>query len=128
MNAGRGRSARRLAVGMVLLFWALVAANTWVAALRIGITGSDVSFVMLLLVAALAIGLGLIRRSPLAWWCALGLALVGLFFVLPVVGTILLGGPANPVDTGWDVVLFPAMTAVSLVLVWALWRARAERT
>jgi hypothetical protein len=111
---------------MVLLFWVLLLANTWVAALRVGITGSDVSFVMLLLAASLAIGLGLIRHARWAWWCALGLALVGLFFVLPVAGTILLGGPADPVGTGWDVVFFPAMTVVALTLIVALWRARAE--
>lgn len=126
MSAARGGRARRLACGMVLGFWALLAANTWVAALRVGVTGSDVSFVLLVLVAAVAIVLGLIRRSRWAWWSALALGAAGLFFVLPVAGTILLGGPADPVGTGWDVVFFPLTAAVLVVLLVALWQARRD--
>ena len=124
MRTGPRVRATRLAGGLVFAFWGLLAANTWVAALRVGVTGSDVSFVLLVLAAAIAIVLGLIRRSPWAWWSALGLAVVGLFFVLPVVGTILLGGPSDPVGTGWDVVFFPLTTAVLIGLVVALWRLR----
>jgi hypothetical protein len=106
------------------VFWGLLAANTWVAAGRVGVTGADVSFVALVLAAAITIVIGLIRRSPWAWWGALALAAVGLFFVLPVAGTILLGGPSDPVGTGWDVVFFPLTTAVLVALLGALWRLR----
>jgi len=75
----------------------------------------------------MAIVLGLMRRSRWAWWAALGLALSGLFFVLPVTGTILLGGPTDPVGTGWDVVFFPLTTVVliSLLVVLSKLRRRA---
>jgi len=45
----------RRASGLVISFWGLLAANTWVAAVRVGVTGSDVSFVALVLVAVVAI-------------------------------------------------------------------------
>ena len=41
----------RLVSGLVIVFWGLLAANTWVAAVRVGLTGSDVTFVALVLVA-----------------------------------------------------------------------------
>ena len=119
-------SERRWAGGLILVFWGLLAANTWIAAVRGGITGSDVSFVLLVLAAAISIVIGLIRRSPWAWWGALALAAVGLFFVLPVTGTLLLGGPRDPVGTGWDVVFFPVTTAVLVGLLVVLWRLRGE--
>ena len=120
------RRQRRWAGGLVLVFWGLLAANTWVAATRVGITGSDVSFVLLVLAAALAIVIGLIRRSPWAWWGALALSAVGLFFVLPVTGTLLLGGPRDPVGTGWDIVFFPVTTGVLIGLLGVLWRLRGD--
>lgn len=119
---------RRWASGLILVFWGLLAANTWIAAVRVGITGADVSFVLLVLAAALAIVIGLVRRSPWAWWGALVLAGVGLFFVLPVTGTLLLGGPRDPVGTGWDVVFFPVTTAVLTGLLVVLWRLRGDLT
>jgi peptidoglycan/LPS O-acetylase OafA/YrhL len=108
---------RRLAGALIIVFWGLLAANTWVAAVTVGVTGSDVSFLLLLMAGVVAIVIGLIRRSPWAWWAALGLAVVGLFFVLPVTSTILLGGPTDPVGTGWDVVFFPLTTAVLVALL-----------
>ena len=113
---------RRLAGGLVIVFWGLLAANTWIAADSVGVTGSDVSFVLLLMAVAIAIVLGLIRRSAWGWWSALGLAAAGLFFVLPVAGTILLGGPSDPVGTGWDVVFFPLTAAVLIALLVVLWK------
>ena len=125
MNAGQGRT-RQLACGLVLIFWGLLAMNTWIAAARVGITGSDVSFVLLVLAAAIAIVIGLIRRSPWAWWSGLALTLLALFFVLPVTGTLLLGGPSDPVGTGWDVVFFPVTTGVLIALLVLLWRLRSD--
>ena len=125
MNVGRSRT-RQLACGLVLIFWGLLAMNTWIAAVRVGVTGSDVSFVLLVLAAAIAIVIGLIRRSPWAWWGALALAVVALFFVLPVTGTQLLGGPSDPVGTGWDVVFFPVTTGVLVALLVLLWRLRSD--
>lgn len=119
---------RRWAGGLILVFWGLLAANTWIAAARVGITGSDVSFVLLVLATAIAIMIGLIRRSPWAWWGALALAGVGLFFVLPVTGTLLLGGPRDPVGTGWDVIFFPVTTGVLVALMGVLWRLRRDLT
>ena len=49
---------------------------------------------------------------------------MGLFFVLPVTGTILLGGSIEPVGTGWDIVFFPLTTTVLVALVAALWLLR----
>ena len=125
MNGVQTRT-RRLACGLVLVFWGLLAMNTWVAATRIGITGSDVSFVLLVLAATIAIVIGLIRRSPWAWWGALALTAGALFFVLPVTGTLLLGGPTDPVGTGWDVVFFPVTTGVLIALLVMLWRLRGD--
>jgi hypothetical protein len=122
------RRARRWAGGLVLVSWGLLATNTWVAAVQIGITGSDLSFVLLVLAAALAIVIGFIRRSPWAWWGALALAGVGLFFVLPVTAALLLGGARPPVGTGWDVVFFPATTGVLVGLLVVLWRLRGDLT
>jgi hypothetical protein len=121
----RARTAR-LAGALTLAFWALFAANTWIASSRIGITGADVSFVALLLAVCLPIALGLTWHTRWAWWSALALGLIGLFFVLPVAGTILLGGPADPVGTGWDVVFFPLTGAVLIALMAALWKLRSE--
>ena len=126
MNA-RGRE-RRWAGGLILAFWGLLAVNTSIAATRVGISGSDVSFVLLVLAAALALVIGFIRRSPWAWWGGLALAGGGLFFVLPVTGTLLLGGPLDPVGTGWDVVFFPLTTAVLVGLLGVLWRLRGDLT
>jgi hypothetical protein len=124
MSTERVARRRRLAVGLVIAFWGLIAANTWVAAVRVGVTGSDLSFVALVLVAAVAIALGLVRRARWAWWAAVALAATGLFFVLPVAGTIVLGGPSDPVGTGWDVVFFPVTAAVLAALMIVLWSLR----
>jgi Na+-driven multidrug efflux pump len=64
---------------------------------------------------------GLWRGTYWAWWSSLALAAAGLFFVLPLAGTILLGGPTEPVGTGWDVVFFPLTAAVLVALLIALW-------
>jgi hypothetical protein len=124
MNTERRARRTRLANGLLISFWGLLAANTWVAAVRVGVTGSDISFVLLVLVATVAIVLGLVRRARWAWWAALALAATGLFFVLPVAGTILLGGPSDPVGTGWDVVFFPLTAAVLVALTAVLWGLR----
>jgi hypothetical protein len=126
MNAAGQSRARRLASGLLLIFWGLLAMNTWIAAVQVGITGSDISFVLLVLAATIAIVIGLIRRSPWAWWGALALAAMALFFVLPVTGTLLLGGPREPVGTGWDVVFFPVTTGILIALLVLLWRLRAD--
>lgn len=117
---------RRLACGLVLIFWGLLAMNTWIAAVQVGLTGSDVSFVLLVLAASIAIVIGLVRHSPWAWWGALVLTAAALFFVLPVTGTLLLGGPRDPVGTGWDVVFFPVTTGVLIALLVLLWRLRED--
>jgi len=124
VSDGRRTHWTRLAGGLVFGFWGLLATNTWVAASPVGVTGSDVSFVLLVLAAAIAMVLGLIRRSSWAWWATLALAAFGLLFVLPITGTILLGGPSDPVGTGWDVVFFPLTTAVLIALVVALFKLR----
>jgi hypothetical protein len=81
------------------------------------VTGSDLSFAVVVLVAASLCGYELRRGTQWAWWISLILAGVGLFFVLPIAGAVLLGGTAEPVGTGWDVVFFPLTTIVLVALV-----------
>lgn len=119
----------RAASWLVVTFGVLVALNALVAWVTTGVTtGADISFVIMLLMAVSVCGIGLRRLASWAWWISLLLAAVGLFFVLPVTGTILLGGPSDPVGTGWDVVFFPLTTLVLLALVAALLRTRREVT
>ena len=91
-----------------------------------GVSAADFSFAVLLLVAAAVCGRGMRRRARWAWFGALALALGGLFFVAPIVMTILLGGGPDPVGTGWDVVFFPLVAAILVALLAMLrpaWRA-----
>lgn len=109
---------------LLIVFAALVLANTAVAALTSSATGADWSFTLLLVVVAGAAARSLWSGLRWAWWIALALAFVGLFFMLPVTGTILLGGSTEPVGTGWDIVFFPLSTVVLVALVSALWAQR----
>lgn len=110
----------RSAPWLVLSFGTLVAANAALAAVRSSATAGDLATGGALLALAALIARGLWRGARWAWWASLVLAAVGLFFVLPLVGTILLGGPAEPVGTGWDIVFFPLSAAVLTALVIAL--------
>jgi hypothetical protein len=111
--------------GWLLIAWGgLVVANTAVSALTSGATGADWSFALLLVLVAAASARSLRHGLRWAWRTSLALALVGLFFLLPVTGTILLGGPTEPVGTGWDIVFFPLSTGVLASLLVALWLRR----
>lgn len=109
---------------LLIVFAGLVLANTGVSALRAAATGADWSFALLLVVVAAVAARSLWVGMRWAWWVALGLAAVGLFFVLPVTGTILFGGSTEPVGTGWDIVFFPLTTIVLATLVASLWPLR----
>jgi energy-coupling factor transporter transmembrane protein EcfT len=109
---------------LLVVFAVLVLANTAVSASRSGATGADWSFAVLLVVVAGAAARSLWLGVRWAWWTSFALAFVGLFFVLPVTGTILLGTSMEPVGTGWDVVFFPLTTAVLVALLVALWLRR----
>jgi hypothetical protein len=124
MSTAGGRSPTGVAGWLLIAFAGLVLANTAVLSLTAGATGTDWSFAVLLAMVAGASAHSLWQGARWARWIALALAFVGLFFILPVTGTILLGGPTDPVGTGWDVVFFPLSTAVLLALLAALWAAR----
>jgi hypothetical protein len=123
-----GTGRRTLAAGLLLLAFALlVAINTAVSAVKGTATGGDVSFVALLVVAAGVAGRSLHLGARWAWWISLALAAVGLFFLLPVTGTMLLGGSLEPVGTGWDAIFFPLATADLIALAALLWLLRGEK-
>jgi hypothetical protein len=124
------RPAHRLtlAAGILLMaFVALVVIDTGVSAARGRATGADISFVALLVVIAAVAGRSLHMGAGWAWWICLALAAIGLFFVLPVTATILLGASAEPVGTGWDIVFFPLSALDLAVLVVVLWLVRGRR-
>jgi len=124
MNAVANRRSTGVAGWMLIAFAALVLANTAISALTSGATGADWSFAVLLAMVAGASARSLWMGARWAWWIAFALAFVGLFFVLPVAGAILLGGSTDPVGTGWDVVFFPLSTGVLVALLVALWTLR----
>ena len=109
---------------LLIAFAGLVLANTGVSALRGAATGADWSFAVLLVVVAAVTARRLWLGVAWAWWISVALVFTGLFFVLPVTGTILLGGPMEPVGTGWDIVFFPLTTVVLVALLAALWPLR----
>jgi hypothetical protein len=115
------RTPGRSAPWLVLSFGTLVAANAALTAVRGSATVGDLATGGALLVLAVLIAQGLRRGARWAWWASLALAGAGLFFVLPLAGTILLGGPTEPVGTGWDMVFFPLTAAILVALVIALW-------
>ena len=124
MNTATKPGPIPMAAWLLVAFAGLILANTGVSAVRAEATGADWSFAVLLVVVAAVAARSLWVGFRWAWWLALGLAAVGLFFVLPVTGTILLGGSIEPVGTGWDIVFFPLTTTVLVALVAALWLLR----
>ncbi len=113
-----------MAAWLLIVFAGLVLANTGVSTVRAVATGADWSFTLLLVVVVAVAARSLWIGMRWAWWLALGLAAAGLFFVLPVTVTILLGGSTEPVGTGWDIMFFPLTTAVLAALIAALWLLR----
>jgi hypothetical protein len=91
----------------------------------------DLAVSVAIFLVCLAAGRGLRRGDPWAWWAALGITLVALFFVAPVAGTIILGGGTEPVGTGWDVVFFPLASVILvgelIMLRWARKESRDAR-
>lgn len=124
MNTATRPGPVPMAAWLLIVFAGLVLANTGVSALRADATGADWSFAVLLVVVAAVAARSLWVGVRWAWWLALGLAAVGLFFVLPITGTILFGGSTEPVGTGWDIMFFPLTTTVLAALVAALWLRR----
>lgn len=99
-------------------FGLLVLAHFFVASFnQVGATLVDLGFAVLILVVAGVSARGLRRRARWGWFGALALAVPTLFFVAPVTGTILLGGGAQPIGTGWDVFFFPAAAVLMLALL-----------
>jgi hypothetical protein len=118
------RVPEALAGWLLIVFGGLVLANTAVSSGGVGVTGSDWSFALLVALSSALIARSLWGGARWAWWAAATYGMVGLFFVLPVTLTILLGSSSEPVGTGWDVLLFPSITAVMVVLLAALWLVR----
>jgi len=128
MTSDRPARAARWSAWLMLSFGALFGANAVMTAVRGVGTVIDVAFAALLLTVAAWIAVGLGQEARWAKWAALALGGVGLFFVLPVAGTILLGGALDPVGTGWDVVYFPltAIVLVALLTVLSFSRSAAD--
>jgi hypothetical protein len=83
------------------------------------------SWLVLVFMVTGVLGYGLKRLARWAWFVSFVLAAVGLFFVAPAVGTILLGGGVEPIGTGWDVVFFPLVMVILIALLVVLrsaWR------
>jgi hypothetical protein len=112
---------------MIVASGGLVLANTAISSAGPEVTGSDWSFALLAAVIAYLTARGLWSSARWAWWVGLGYGAVGLFFTLPVTAAVVFGASREPVGTGWDLLLFPAITAVMLALVAALWIARPRR-
>jgi len=113
-----GRAAA--AASLTATFGILVAANTAVAAPGGRPSAAEGAFALLLVMLTAWCARGISRNQPWARLVVLGLVAVGLFFVLPITGALLLGSDPEPVGTGWDVVFFPLTTAVLLALLWTL--------
>ena len=124
---GRQNVARVFAGWMIAAAGGLVLANTAISSAGPEVTGSDWSFALLAAVIAYLTARGLWSSARWAWWVGLGYGAVGLFFALPVTAAVVLGDSREPVGTGWDVLLFPAITAILLALLSALWIARPRR-
>jgi hypothetical protein len=117
---------------LVVLFGFAVAAN-WVVAMTRDVepTGADLSFTVLMLVVTGLLGYGLNRLARWAWFLSLVLAALGLFFVAPIIGTMMLGGGLEPIGTGWDVFYFPLLTVILvalLILLPSVWREMQPRS
>lgn len=108
---------------LLVFFGVIVAVNGAVALVR-GVTVgiADTAFAVVMLIVTVVGAQGLRRGARWAWFGTILLALGGLFFIAPVVGTIALGGGLDPVGTGWDFVYFPLMT-VTLLSILLLLRA-----
>lgn len=106
--------------GAVMLHWFVASYN------QIGATLVDLAFAVALMAFALACRRALLGGDRRAMPAVLFIAVAGLFFVAPVVGTMLLGGGTEPIGTGWDSVFFPVVALLSLGMVGlfpATWRA-----
>ncbi len=125
MNTRRHTLRSRLASWLMLAFGGLFAANAALAVFRGFSNAIDASFAVLVFVTAAWTAAGLWEDARWARRVAPLLAATGLFFVLPVAGTIALGGALEPVGTGWDVVYFPLTAIVLIALLAVLWGSRA---
>ena len=123
------RTGSSTAAGGLLVTFSIVVAANWVLAVVRGVgTGPlDVAFVAAVVLVAGAAAWGLGRGRAWARPLAYAISLGALFFIAPVVGTILLGGGTDPVGTGWDVVYFPLMTVLLLAVLVLLVRSRVGR-
>jgi hypothetical protein len=126
--SGRANVARVIAGWMIVATGGLVLANTAISSAGPAVTGSDWSFALLAAVIAYLVARGLWSGARWAWWVGLVYAAVGLFFALPVAVALVFGASAEPVGTGWDLLLFPATTVLLLALLGALWMARPRRS
>jgi hypothetical protein len=123
----RSDVAHAFAGWMMLAIGALVLANTGVSSASPAVTGADWSFALTAAVISLVTARGLWDGARWAWWIAVPYGLAGLFFVLPVTASIAFGAAHEPVGTGWDVLLFPLITALMVALLVALWMGRPQR-
>jgi hypothetical protein len=119
--------ARLFAGWMILVEGGLVLAHTAVSSVGSGVTGSDWSFALLVALTSVLTARGLWLGARWAWWVSVAFGATGLFFLLPVTAAVLFGASAEPIGTGWDILVFPLMTAVMLALVVAAWMAREGR-
>jgi len=116
--------ARMFAGWLLVAVGGMVLANTGISSAAPGVTGADWSFALLVVVASVVIARSLWAGARWAWWTSAAYGAVGLFAVLPLTGAIAFGPSTEPVGTGWDVVLFPLITAIMVALLAALWISR----
>jgi hypothetical protein len=117
--------AAALAGWLLIGIGGLVLANTAVTSGAPGVTGVDWGFALLAALVSVIAARNLWKGARWAWWLAVAYAVTALLFVVPVAAAVLFGG-AEPVGTGWDVVLFPSLTALMLACLAALWVARRQ--
>jgi hypothetical protein len=122
----RSDIAHAVAGWMMLAGGGLVLVNTAVSSASPAVTGADWSFALTAAVVSLVTARGLWGGARWAWWVAVSCGLVGLFFVLPVIAAMVFGPIREPLGTGWDLLLFPSITALMLALLAALWIGRPQ--
>lgn len=119
-SAPSGTSVRVAAATLLGIHGALVVLHSVFGPPSLGgaVTG-EVTLAVLHFLVVLAVAGSLSRGRPWAWWVALGLTLLGLFFLVPLAMGVLLGGGTELARNAWELALVLGSPA-ALVIVFAL--------